>query len=452
MATHHIIDRRKNQRGKSSGNRQRFIQRVREHVKRAARDAIRDGNIKDITSKEGRKVNIPTKDLEEHHIVHGQGGDSERVFPGNEDYITGDRIRRPRGGGDGGGGKDASEDGEGEDSFSFHLTQEEFLDLFFDDLELPDMIKENIKVTESYQYNRSGFVTEGTPARLNVLRSMRQAKGRKRALMGPKKKKLKELEDELTAIDERLSNWTYDPSTTCDEFSDQSGEQGELQERKILIEAEIKRLKRKILAIPFVDEMDLRYNYWKKTPQPTTQAVMFCIMDVSGSMGEWEKEMAKRFFMLLYLFLTRSYERVELVFIGHHSIAKEVEEEEFFHSRETGGTLVSPALEMMCDIIRKRYDLNSWNVYGCQASDGDNWPNDTEAAKDILEGELLRMVQYFAYVEIDELEGRDSDLWETYNEIKTRHENFDMTIINDAADIYPVFRKLFEKGKVGSSK
>jgi len=175
-------------------------------------------------------------------------------------------------------------------------------------------------------------------------------------------------------------------------------------------------------------------------------------MDVSGSMGEWEKEMAKRFFMLLYLFLTRSYEQVELVFIRHHSVAKEVDEDEFFHSRETGGTLVSPALEMMADIVKKRYDLNSWNVYACQASDGDNWPNDTEAAKDILESELLRMVQYYAYVEIDQYEGRDSDLWETYDEIKTRNQNFDMTIIHDAADIYPVFRKLFEKEKASPTK
>ena len=172
-------------------------------------------------------------------------------------------------------------------------------------------------------------------------------------------------------------------------------------------------------------------------------------MDVSGSMGEWEKEMAKRFFMLLYLFLTRSYKRVDLVFIRHHHEAKEVEEDEFFHSRESGGTLVSPALDMMCDIINQRYD-DSWNIYGCQASDGDNWPEDTEAAKEVLETSLLRKVQYFAYVEIDQYGGRDSDLWATYDEIKTRNENFDMTIINDAADIYPVFRRLFEKGK-GSS-
>ena len=433
--SHHIIDRRENQKGKSSGNRRRFLRRVREHVKRAAKEAIRSGDIKSINSSGNRKINIPSKDLEEHHIIHGQGGDSERVFPGNQDYITGDRIRRPGGGG-GGPGRGASKDGDGEDSFEFHLTKEEFLDLFFEDLELPDMVKENIKVTQSFEYQRSGFVTEGTPARLNILRSMRSAKGRRKALLGPKTKKLKEFEEELKEL-----NAFIEIAQTND--NDCSLE----KDRRVIVEAEIKKLKRKIRAIPFVDDVDLRYNHWKKQPQPTTQAVMFCIMDVSGSMGEWEKEMAKRFFMLLYLFLTRSYERVDLVFIRHHHQAKEVEEEEFFHSRETGGTLVSPALEMMCDIVDKRYDVNSWNVYACQASDGDNWPDDTEAAKDILETRLLRMVQYYAYVEIDQYDGRESDLWDTYDEVKSNNENFDMTIIHDAADIYPVFRRLFEKGK-----
>lgn len=440
MANHHIIDRRTNQKGKSIPNRRRFLRRVRGHVKRAAREAIRDGNIKDITSNKKRKVNIPAKDLEEHHIIHGKGGDTERVFPGNKDFITGDRIRRPQGGGGGGGGG-ASKDGDDEDQFSFNLTKDEFLDIFFEDLELPDLVKENIKVTEKWDFQRAGYVTEGTPARLNILRSMRSAKGRRKALVGPKKKKLKELEEELKELDRAIL------------AANNSGDAIELlaiepaRERREVVLEEIKKLKRKIRAVPFVDDVDLRYNNWTKTPQPTTQAVMFCIMDVSASMGEWEKEMAKRFFMLLYLFLTRSYERVELVFIRHHHQPKEVEEDEFFHSRESGGTLVSPALEMMCDIVEARYDLNSWNVYACQASDGDNWPNDTESAKDILESRLLRMVQYYAYVEIDKYGGRDSDLWDTYNEVKSRNGNFDMTIINDASDIYPVFRRLFEKGK-----
>ena len=442
MSSHHIIDRRKNQKGKSSGNRRRFLRRVRSHVKRAAQDAIRDGDIKSITSSKNRKIKIPVKDLQERHIIHDRGGNSEHVYPGNKKYITGDRERRPKEGGGIGGG--ASDTGEGDDEFTFDLTKEEFLDLFFDDLELPDMVKENIKVTDTFQWNRAGYIKDGTAAKLSILRSMRQAKGRRKALKGPKKKKLKLLEEELVVISKRISVLTSDPETTNEEFE-------MLDKRRVVVENEIAKLKRKIKAIPAIDEIDLRYNFWKKTPKPTTQAVMFCIMDVSASMGEWEKEMSKRFFMLLYLFLTRSYERVELVFIRHHVQAKEVDEQEFFYSRETGGTLVSPALDMMGDIINARYPIDSWNIYGCQASDGDNWPGDTEAAKDILTSRLLRMVQYYAYIEIDRRGGKDSDLWDTYDVIKAANENFDMTVITDAVDIYPVFRRLFEKDKGGST-
>lgn len=442
MTDHHIIDRRQNQHGKSSGNRRRFLRRVRDHVKRAAREAIRKGDIKSINSKKGRKVDIPAKDLKEHHIQHGEGGNIERVFTGNKKHITGDRFNRPPRGGTGP-GKGASPDGDHEDVFSFELTKEEFLDIFFDDLELPDLIKENIKVTETFQFNRSGFVTEGTPARLNVIRSMKQAKGRRTALIGPKKKKLKELEVELDQINNQLV--TFDIETDPNEFR-------ELEQRKLLIEKEIKKLKRKIKAIPFVDDVDLRYNYWKKTPQPTTQAVMFCIMDVSGSMGEWEKEMAKRFFMLLYLFLTKSYERVELVFIRHHHQPKEVDEHEFFHSHESGGTLVSPALDLMDQIIKDRYPVELWNIYGCQASDGDNWGEDSQVTKDVLINKILRKVQYYAYVEIDQRGGKDSDLWDTYMDVRVKNQNFDMTVISDVSEIYPVFRRLFEKEKGSSSK
>ncbi len=439
MPTHHIIDRRKNQKGKSSGNRRKFLKRVRKHVKQAARDAIMDGDIKSITSNKGRKVNVPVRDLQERHIVHGEGGDAERVYTGNDRHITGDRIKRPEE--DDGAGRGGSADGEGEDSFSFELTKDEFLDLFFEDLELPDLVKEQIKVADIFKYNRAGFVTDGTPARLSVIRSMRQAKGRRKALRGPKLKKLAELEEELLIIVERLIIIAADPNRN-DEFN-------ELEARRVEVEAEIAKLKRRIKAIPFVDEHDLRFKYWKKTPQPTTQAVMFCVMDVSASMGEWEKEMSKRFFMLLYLFLTRSYERVDLVFVRHHTIAKEVDEDEFFHSRETGGTLVSPALELMNEIIKTRYPVELWNIYGCQASDGDNWPNDTEAAKDILNNQLLRLCQYYAYVEIADpnYDRGDSDLWGTYEEVRAANSNFDMTVITDAADIFPVFSRLFEKGK-----
>ena len=176
---------------------------------------------------------------------------------------------------------------------------------------------------------------------------------------------------------------------------------------------------------------------------PSTQAVMFCLMDVSGSMDEECKNIAKRFFMLLYLFLTRSYERIELVFIRHHTVAKEVDEEDFFTSRETGGTVVSSALELMHEIIRERYPSAAWNIYAAQASDGDNWNDDSPRCRDLLINSILPVMQYYAYVEI-KAENPQS-LWEEYEHVKSVSPRFAMQRILSLEDIYPVFRELFRK-------
>jgi len=422
---HIIIDRRKNDKGKSTVNRQRYVRRVKEQVREAVKKTIRDGNIKDITSKDGKKIKIPGKGLKQPTFQQDKGGVTDRVFPGNKEFTQGDRINRPPQGGGGGGGNQASPDGEGDDSFEFHLTREEFLDLFFEDLELPDLVKKEISKVDEWVNRRAGFAVDGNPSRLNIERSMRQSKTRRLALRSPKKKKLRELEEELELLlaqDDKENN----------------------HKRIFELEEEIAALKRKIKAIPFIDDVDLRYNRWEKVPIPATQAVMFAIMDVSASMGEWEKEMAKRFFMLLYMFLFRNYERVDIIFIRHHTSAKEVDEEEFFYSRETGGTLVSTSLELMKEIIEERYNPQQWNIFACQASDGDNWGADSEVAVDLLQ-HMLRYIQYYAYVEIDRRGGKDSDLWPYYEKLRTSNDNFATQVISDVAEIYPVFRGLFEK-------
>jgi uncharacterized protein len=426
--THIIVDRRKNDKGKSAPNRQRYVKRVREQVREAVKKVVRDGNITDIVDSKGKKVRIPGKGLNQPTFQHNkEGGVRNRVLPGNKHFSQGDRVNRPPQGEGGGGGKNASNSGGGEDGFEFHLTQEEFLDIFFEDLELPDLVKKEITKIDEYAYRRAGFSVDGNPARMNIVRSMKQAKGRRLALRAPKKKKIRELQNELDDLNQ------------IDPLDDQQ------QARKKYLESQIKSLKRKVKAIPFIDDLDLRYNRWERVPIPSTQAVMFCLMDVSASMGEWEKEMAKRFFMLLYLFLTRNYERVEIVFIRHTTVAKEVDEDEFFHSRETGGTIVSSSLELMDEIIRDRYSPSQWNIFGCQASDGDNWSSDSEHAVEILRQKILPVSQYYAYVEIDNTGMRGSDIWSYYEEAKRTHKNFDMITIQDVSNIYPVFRKLFEK-------
>lgn len=153
---------------------------------------------------------------------------------------------------------------------------------------------------------------------------------------------------------------------------------------------EIAELRAKIDRVPFIDTFDLRYKNYEKRPEPSSQAVMFCLMDVSGSMDQATKDMAKRFYILLYLFLSRTYKNVEVVYIRHHTQAKEVDEHEFFYSQETGGTIVSSALKLMDEVVKERYDPAQWNIYAAQASDGDNWADDSPLCHEILAKKILR--------------------------------------------------------------
>ncbi len=430
---HIIIDRRKNEKGKSSVNRQRFVKRVKDQVREAVKKVIRDGDIKDIVGEKGKKVRIPGKGLDKPTFHHSpEGGVSDNVRTGNDRFTQGDRIPRPKKGEGGGDGQEGSPDGEGQDEFDFHLTREEFLDLFFEDLELPDLVRKSISKIDDFAWKRAGYSVDGNPSRLNVLRSMKMSKARRLALRSPKKREIKELEAEFLALEESLPKLSKAKVVLA-------------KVRMTEIKELIKKLKKKMKAIPFLDDSDLRYNRWEKVPVPTTQAVMFCIMDVSYSMGEWEKEMSKRFFMLLYLFLVRNYERVDIIFIRHHTEAKEVDEDEFFHSRETGGTIISPAIQMMKDIIDLRYPPSEWNIFGCQCSDGDNWGEDTGNVTHMLEQQILPIVQYYAYCEIDKNGGKDSDIWAYYEKIKETTDNFEMAVVTDVSEIYPVFRGLFEK-------
>ncbi len=163
---------------------------------------------------------------------------------------------------------------------------------------------------------------------------------------------------------------------------------------------EIERLKRRQRAIPFIDPIDVRYSRFSPVFVPRAKAVMFCLMDVSASMGEREKELAKRFFILLHLFLKRKYERVDIVFIRHTDEAAEVDEQEFFYGRETGGTVVSSALKEMMAIREARYPVGDWNVYCAQASDGDNSGSDSRECVALLSQAILPLAQYYAYIEI----------------------------------------------------
>jgi uncharacterized protein len=417
----YIIDRRLNSKNKSAVNRQRFLERYRGHIKRAVSDAVDRRSITDM--ERGEEVTIPARDISEPVFQHGSGGRRSAVHPGNREFVTGDRIPRPGGGGGGGAG-DASDSGEGVDDFVFQLSREEFLDYLFDDLELPNLTKRHLKGDASFKYERAGFSTDGVPAKLAVFRTLQAAKARRIALGGHSRYRIGELEEAIgeaaAARDEIKATW---------------------------LRSRLARLLRRERRVPFLDTTDLRYNLHVKRPVPTSQAVMFCLMDVSGSMDQATKDIAKRFYLLLYMFLKRHYERTEVVFIRHHTTAREVDEQDFFYSRETGGTVVSSALKLMKQIVDDRYSPDTWNIYAAQASDGDNWNDDSPLCGKFLAETLLPLVQYYAYIEITQ-RGHQA-LWREYERLLRKHgESFAMRHIGTPTDIFPVFHDLFHKKEV----
>ena len=415
-----LIDRRPNSKGKSTVNRQRFLRRYKKQIKKAISDQISERSITDIDG--GESVSIPTRDIGEPTFRNDQGGVREGVLPGNKEFASGDRIKRPPGGGGGGGGRRASDSGEGEDDFSFEISRDEYLDMLFDDLELPNLQKNQLRRMTKSKTVRAGFTNDGVPANINIVRSLRSALSRRVAMGAEPRRMLREAEAALEALEN-------DP--TADEI------------KLLQLRQEVDHLRARLKRIPFIDTFDLRFNNYVQRPEPTSQAVMFCLMDVSGSMDQDTKDIAKRFYILLYLFLSRSYRDVDVVYIRHHTQAKEVDEQEFFYSRETGGTIVSSALELTRDIIAQRYPPTDWNIYAAQASDGDNWNDDSPVCERILAKELLPQLRYYAYVEITRREHQG--LWTHYENLLKTHDNFAMRHIREHQDIYPVFREFFRK-------
>jgi len=414
-----LVDRRQWSKNKSTVNRQRFIRRFKSQIKKAVAEQINKRSVTDLDT--GEKVSIPSKDTREPTFRSGQGGVRERIYPGNKEFVSGDKIKRPLNGEARGQGRRASDQGEGEDEFRFELSREEYLDLLFEDLELPNLDIAQLRKTEQYRTVRAGYKTSGVPATLNIVRSLRGALARRMAMTGSARAELRELEEK----------------------ADEHSEDDDSETRAL--RARIETLRVSIAKVPFIDTFDLRFNAFIKQPVPTTQAVMFCLMDVSGSMDQATKDMAKRFFLLLYLFLTKTYKNVQIVFIRHHTQAKEVDEKEFFYSQETGGTVVSSALKLMDEIVRARYSPQLWNIYAAQASDGDNWGDDSPVCQDLLAKFILPQVRYYSYIEITKR--NHQSLWEHYAELTPQFHNFAMQQIEEADDIYPVFRELFKRQK-----
>lgn len=411
-----FTDRRLNPRDKTIKNRQKFIERSREQIKKAVKESIDNGNIADI---ENGKVRVKVKGVSEPTFgIDSSTGNKKYILPGNKEFVVGDEQEKPdnsngQGGQSGGLGR-------GEDDFEFILNREEFLDFIFEDLELPNLVKKQMKDVSKVKPQRAGYTNTGNPSQLDVIRSLKNSLGRRIGLNRPKNENIEELEEELAKETE--------------------------PERIAELEQLILELKQRQGAIPWLDPFDVRYRNFVPVPQPITKAVMFCVMDVSGSMGKREKDLAKRFFLLLHMFLNRKYQKVDIVFIRHHEEAFEVDEQEFFNSRESGGTVVSTAIKMTKDIIEKRYNINDWNIYVAQVSDGDNHSGDVDECEQSMMA-LLPLVQYFAYVEIKNMFGLNlkSNIWEVYEVLEDLFQHLKLKKASAITDIWLVFKDLFSK-------
>jgi uncharacterized protein len=416
----HIVDRRLNPGSKSLENRQRFLRRAKALVQDAVKRMSKDRDVKDVL--EGGEISIPLDGMEEPRF-HRHGGIRDIVLPGNKKFVEGDILPRS-GGGEGRGKASGAGEGDSEDAFRFVLSRDEFVDLFLDDLELPDLAKRRLASAESESIQRAGYTNSGSPANLSVSRTVRLAMARRVALRRPRPETIAQLEAELAECEE--------------------------EERRIELAAEIEALKGRLRRIPFIDPIDIRYRRFETVPKPVTQAVMFCLMDVSGSMSEHMKDLAKRFYMLLYVFLNRRYRHVEIVFIRHTDRAEEVDEDTFFHGPASGGTLVSSALKEMHDIVRARFRPADWNIYAAQASDGDNSHADAEEVSRLLTGMILPVSQFFAYLEVGEANGSsfempDSSLWTLYQRLHDSGAPLSMRKVTSRSEIFPVFRDLFHR-------
>jgi uncharacterized protein len=425
----HIVDRRLNPGGKSLANRQRFIRRAKSLIRKAVHESSANRSVKD--ADKGGEVSLPMHGVNEPSLRRGgSGGIRDYLLPGNKEYAEGDLIPRPQGGA-GGRGSQGSPDGEGEDEFRFSLSHDEFVDLFLEDLELPDLAKRRVTDTESMSWHRAGYSVSGSPANLALNRTVRNSLSRRIALKRPKPEDIARLRQEIEELEES----------------------GAAPERLVTLREELGRVMRRTGAIPYIDPIDVRYRRFEAMPRPVAQAVMFCLMDVSGSMTEHMKDLAKRFYILLYIFLKRRYKHVDVVFIRHTHQASEVDEDTFFHSPETGGTVVSTAIEEMIRVVTERYDPADWNIYAAQASDGDNTSSDNDKTASLLNSSILPICQYYAYLEVGR-EGesfppgfvrRESDLWQTYSQIVRSGAPLAMRKVNHRRDIYPVFRELFAR-------
>ena len=412
-----IVDRRPDK-GKSTANRQRVLKRLSGALKAQVDQLIARRKLNE--HDKSTEVTIERKDVKEPSFsIDPASGDCARVVPGNQHYRVGDKIPRDPAGGRGQG--QGAGEGDDEDTFRFALSREEYLSLLFDELELPALVKKELLEIDENRFRRGGVVRYGNPGTVCVARTFKASIGRRVAAEA-------QFEEALEAAEAAL------------ELARQSAEPTRVQAAQL----ELQEVRQRGADIPFLDPVDLRHRSLIEVQSPRTAAVMFCLMDVSSSMDEVRKDLAKRFFTLLYLFLSRKYAKVELVFIRHTDQAQEVDEDTFFNGTQAGSTKVLSALAKMHEIIGLRYPASQYNIFGAQASDGDSFGADSTESSAYLIAQLLPESRYFVYAEVgDGSSNAPTSLWTAYQGIQS--QQFNMASVRGRNEVYPALARLFQK-------
>lgn len=360
-----IIDKRLNRSNQSSSDKERFKKRKKEHIKAAINKLIDDGCINDAINK--RPVKIIIND--ELDTIQTTKDNFKKVFIGNKKYRKGDQIPKNRN--DESGSKAGNEKGK----FELELSFEEVEEFIFNELELPYLTKKELGLITEKQSKNSGYQKVGLPSNLSVIRSFKNSLARKFALEGYYDEEIKKLEAQYEKPDDGENVHPY-----SDELY-----------RQVLL---LKKLKE---SISYLEDLDLRYRHRENVDVPVIQGVLFCLMDVSGSMDKDRKEIAKTLFLLLYFFIKNKYEKFEVVFIKHTTEAIRCNEEEFFKSNISGGTSFLSGYKVITDEIILNYPSNKYNIYIAQASDGDNCSIEEEECASMIEL-LFNKINLFVFL------------------------------------------------------
>ena len=384
-----IFKHHKTHSDRSASDRSRHKKKIERAIKEGIHDIVSDESI---IGKDGKKkIKIPVRGIKEYRFIYGENSKNRKVGSAPGADITRGQSIQKKGKEKKPGNKAGNE--EGEEIYEVEISLEELAAYLFDDLNLPELEKKQMKNIMGEKLRRKGYRSEGIRPRLSKKETLKNKIRRKKAA-------------------QRTGD--YNP---------------EEEER-----------------FPF-HQNDLKYHYIKPTPRENSNAVIFFMMDVSGSMTQKKKFIARSFFFLLYQFINHRYENTEIVFLAHTTKAKEVNEDDFFKVMTSGGTYISSAPKLANEIISKRYHPDSWNIYAFHCSDGDNWPEDNPRA--INESlKIKNLAQLYCFIEI--LPHEEEPKWSRFEQSLMSKEyehmvdkKFKNIMLTSKDDIWPAFSRIF---------